>query len=181
MRWFVSHRFDPRAAAIADRHYSRQTVGSPQFVRPGHCVVLLTSFGNALWVTSWQPIIKHAWKACWENTLFRNESDFLSSELIREAVSATRWKWGDPPSDGLITFVDRIKTRHKRDPGRCYRRAGFEVVNESEKYVVLRLGIESMPPPEAPHGAELSLFGNVDDRIRNNAMDEKWKVPKVTP
>ena len=38
MIWQKSHRADPRACAIADRHYSRQKIGSPQFMPPGSCV-----------------------------------------------------------------------------------------------------------------------------------------------
>ena len=65
MRWHLSHRADPRAVALADRHYSRQKPGTPQFVKPGRCLVLLTEPPQALWVTSWpfasaQPA--HAWK-----------------------------------------------------------------------------------------------------------------------
>ena len=30
----TSGKFDPAAAALADRHYSRRTVGSPQFMPP---------------------------------------------------------------------------------------------------------------------------------------------------
>lgn len=51
MNWTISHRFDPLAVAIADRHYNRQKPGTPQFVPPGRCLVLLG--GEALWVTSW--------------------------------------------------------------------------------------------------------------------------------
>ena len=57
--------------------------------------------------------------------MFRNESTTLSSELIREAIAATLTVWPEPPEIGIISFVDADKTRHKRDPGRCYRRAGF--------------------------------------------------------
>jgi hypothetical protein len=32
-----SHRFDPVGVALADRHYSRQKPGSPQFMPPGSC------------------------------------------------------------------------------------------------------------------------------------------------
>jgi hypothetical protein len=62
------------------------------------------------------------------NSLFRNEGAGLSSELIREAIAATRHIWPDVPDLGLVTFVDADKTRAKRDPGRCYRRAGFRHV-----------------------------------------------------
>jgi hypothetical protein len=53
MRWYLSHRADPRALVLADRHYNRQKIGSPQFVPPGRCLVLLTRNADALWVTSW--------------------------------------------------------------------------------------------------------------------------------
>lgn len=99
MRWIESHRFDARALPLADRHYNRRKVGSPQFVPPGRCLVLLSGSADALWVTSWPfaEYTRHAWAGAWANTLFRNESAGLSSELIREAVSATRWHFGDPP------------------------------------------------------------------------------------
>lgn len=41
MNWRISHRADPVACRIADRHYNRQKVGTPQFVPPGRCLVLL--------------------------------------------------------------------------------------------------------------------------------------------
>lgn len=84
---------------------------------------------RAVWVTSWPfaQYVTHAWGGAWINSLFRNEGAGLSSELIRGAVLATLEFW-DPPELGLITFIDAGKTRKKRDPGRCYRRAGFEHV-----------------------------------------------------
>ncbi len=39
MIWHISHRADPFARDIADRHYNRQKIGSPQFVPPGRCLV----------------------------------------------------------------------------------------------------------------------------------------------
>lgn len=125
--WALSHRADPRALALADRHYNRQKPGTPQFVPPGRCLVLLTPAAEALWVTSW-PIaeyVHHAWAGAWVNSLFRREGGTIASEMIREAVAATRAVWGIPPPPGLVTFVDQDKVRHKRDPGRCYRKAGF--------------------------------------------------------
>jgi hypothetical protein len=124
--WQRSHRFDPRAAAIADRHYNRRKIGSPQFVPPGRNVVFRHG-DDALWVTSWPfaEYVKHEWAGAWVNSLFRNESDRLSSELIREAIAHTLAYWPEPPDLGLVTFVNVDKVRHKRDPGRCYLRAGF--------------------------------------------------------
>jgi hypothetical protein len=127
--WCLSHRADPESREIADRHYNRQKIGTPQFVPPGRCLVLKGIQGKALWVTSWPfaEYVKHAWAGAWVNSLFRNEGEGLSSELIREAIAVTLTVW-EAPALGLITFVDATKTRHKRDPGRCYRRAGLSHV-----------------------------------------------------
>lgn len=151
MRWLMSHRADPRALAIADRHYNRQKIGSPQFVPPGRCLVLLTEAADALWVTSWPfaEFTKHAWAGAWMNSCFRNEGPTLSSELIAEAVSATRTHYGTPPPLGFVTFVDADKTKRKRDPGRCYRRAGWNHVGFTKGGLwALQLSPERMPEPE---------------------------------
>ena len=127
MRWLMSNRADPEVRPLADRHYNRQKIGSPQFVPPGRCVVFKTAALDAFWVTSWPfaQYVRHAWAGAWVCSAFRNEGAHLSSELIREAVAATRYFW-TPPDLGMVTFVDTKKTRKKRDPGRCYLRAGFK-------------------------------------------------------
>jgi len=132
-RWIWSNRADPECAALADRHYNRQKVGSKQFVPPGRCIVLKSVCRKAVWVTSYPyaQYVKHAWAGAWVNSLFRNEGAGLSSELILEAIAATRTlthqTWGDPPPLGIITFVDPAKVRSS-NPGYCYQRAGFRHV-----------------------------------------------------
>lgn len=166
MRWTLSNRADPRALPLADRHYNRQKPGSRQFVPPGRCLVLLTLAADALWVSGWPlaEYVKHAWAGAWICTCFRNESDVLSSELIREAVAATRWAWGQPPGLGMVTFVDETKVRRKRDPGRCFRRAGFELCGRTKGgLVALRLRPERMPPPVAPLGAQMTLTSSMEE------------------
>lgn len=157
MRWHMSHRADPAARAIADRHYNRQKPGTPQFVPPGRCLVFLAD--PAVWVTAWPfaEYVKHAWAGAWVNSCFRNEGAGLSSELIVEAVAASRWFW-EPPGLGLVTFVDRDKVRSKRDPGYCYLQAGFEAVGETKGgLVALQLLPEAMPTPEPPLGADIGF------------------------
>lgn len=99
MLWHLSDRADPRALPLADRHYSRQKIGTPQFVPPGRCIVLLTAEAHACWVTGWPyaEYVRHAWAGAWINSFFRNESPHLSSDLIRQAVAATRARYGTPP------------------------------------------------------------------------------------
>ena len=148
--WRSSDRFDPAAAHIADRHYNRRKVGSPQFVPPGRCLVLRTEDNRAVWVTSWPfpEFTKHEWAGAWVNSLFRNEGAGLSSDLIRAAVAHTRAKW-DVPDLGMVTFVDAGKVRHKRDPGRCYLKAGFKRVGMTKGgLVALQLLPDEMPDAE---------------------------------
>lgn len=161
MRWALSHRFDRAAVALADRHYNRRAVGSPQFVPPGRCVVLLSSCGRAVWTTSWPfaEYVRHDWPGAWINSLFRNEGAGLSSELIREAVAATRWLWPDVPPLGMLTFVDANRVRRKRDPGRCYLRAGFRRVGTTKGgLVALQLLPDAMPEPQPAGGAIFDLL-----------------------
>jgi hypothetical protein len=157
--WSLSWRADPRAAAFADRHYNRQSIGSGQFVPPGRCLVLKTP--DALWVTSWPfaEYTKHAWAGAWMNSTFRREGGpDLASDLIRAAVAATRWEWPDVPELGMVTFVDASKVRHKRDPGRCYLRAGFRLVGRTKAgLLALQMLPNEMPEPLAPIGAQLTL------------------------
>lgn len=160
MKWAISHRFDKRALPLADRHYNRQKVGSPQFVPPGRCTVLLTLDADALWVTSWPfaEYVKHKWAGAWVNSLFRNESPHLSSELIREAVAATRSVW-EPPELGLITFVDAGKIK-STNPGYCYLCAGFRRVGKTKGgLTALQLAPDDMPEPAEALGSQLVIPG----------------------
>lgn len=152
MLWRWSHRADPRARLLADRHYNRQKIGSPQFVPPGRCLVLYaqTPTGEAFWVTSWPfgQYVKHAWPGAWMCSAFRNEGAALSSLLITQAVAATLEFYGAAPDLGMVTFVNRAMVRHKRDAGRCYRRAGFQVCGETAGgLLALQLLPQEMPPP----------------------------------
>lgn len=126
MIWELSHRADPLALKIANRHYNRQKPGTPQFVPPGRCFVLRQK--RAVWVTSWPfaQYVKHAWAGAWVNSLFRRQGGRqIASEMILDAVAATRYFWPDVPELGMVTFVDSRKVRAKERIGRCYLEAGF--------------------------------------------------------
>jgi hypothetical protein len=164
VNWQRSWRADPVARAIADRHYNRQKIGAAQFVPPGRCLVLTTpdstSESGVLWITSWPfaEYVQHEWAGAWVCSAFRNEQPerFLSSDLIVEAVAATIAEFGDPPPLGMVTFVDPGKTRRKRDPGRCFRRAGFEEVGvtKTRGYIALLLAPDAMPEPAEALGTQ---------------------------
>ncbi len=165
MIWFRSHRFDRRALPLADRHYNRRKIGSPQFVPPGRCLVLLTENAGALWVTSWPfaEYVKHRWPGAWVCSCFRRESGGLAQDMIRDAVSATRAHFGTPPGLGMVTFVDRKHVNPTRVRGRdvygwTYLKAGFEPDGETKGgLLAFRLPPASMPPASHAHGTQYSL------------------------
>lgn len=126
-RWHKVKRTDPRARALADRHYSRQTVGARDFMASGKTFVLLTDCARAVWgvIENLDPVGNRRWRC----SIFRNEGAGLSSDLIKEATARTYEYWrrrhGGLPAVPLTTEVDPGKTRSKRDPGRCFIRAGW--------------------------------------------------------
>lgn len=138
MMWRMSHRADPTAVHIADRHYNRQKPGTPQFVPPGRCLVLVAEQGAA-WTTSWPfaEYVRHAWPGAWINSLFRKECDGLASEFITAAVAATRYEWPAAPALGMVTFIDPrkvapIKRRGVDVWGYSYLCAGFRPVGATK-------------------------------------------------
>lgn len=161
MMWQLSYRAAPAARRIADRHYNRQSPGSAQFVPPGRCLVLLATEGTALWVTSWPfpEYVKHRWPGAWVNSLFRREDGpWLASDMIREAVAASRWYWPSTPDQGLVTFVDPAKV-DSRNPGYCYLQAGFERDGVTVGgLLAFRLRPDRMPDPAEPAGAQGALL-----------------------
>jgi hypothetical protein len=88
------------------------------------------------------------------NSFFRNEGAGLSSDLILAAVGATRTFWHQPPELGMVSFVDASKTRHKRDPGRCYRKAGFQHVG----FTKAGLHVFQMLPADMPAAAPVRVM-----------------------
>lgn len=161
--WQLSHRADAGSLPLADRHYNRQKVGSPQFVPPGRCLVLRSTCDRALWVTSWPfgEYVRHAWPGAWVNSLFRSEGAGIASSLIREAVSVTRSIW-QPPELGIISFVDpkHVQPKMRRGQaiyGYCYLKAGWKHVG----YTKGGLWAWQQLPDEMPAAKQLSIVLNM--------------------
>lgn len=151
MYWRKIDKGDRRALALADRHYTRQTPGSNQFCRPGRNLVLLGQDAQALWVT-WHGIRDDGWDA-WECTMFRNESPYISSHLIMLAIGITLDEWGEPPKDGVITYVG------KHLKGGCFHAAGFAKAGQSKSgKQCLQLRTGRFPPPLEYHEKQLTLW-----------------------
>lgn len=116
----------------------------------------------AYWITSWPfaEYVRHAWPGAWVCSAFRNESRHLSSELVAEAVAATRHRWPEVPELGMVTFVDPRKVRRKRDFGRCYRKAGFRPAGMTKGGLhALQMLPGEMPGAQCAMGVQLALLG----------------------
>jgi hypothetical protein len=125
--WLPVKRTDVRARRLADRHYSRQTIGARDFMGPGRTLVLVTADARAVWgvLENLDPRGRRRWRC----SIFRNEGPVRSSDLVREATARTFAHWRDHygalPDVPLTTEVDASAVRAKRDPGRCFLRAGW--------------------------------------------------------
>ena len=126
--WHRTTKGAPEAIALADRHYSRAAYGKGggQVGPPGRLLVLVTDEADALWVTHWpQPSLALDGLDSWRCSIFRNESEHRSSDLIVEAMAETARLWEqEPPRDGWVTWVDTAHVR-STNPGWCFQCAGW--------------------------------------------------------
>lgn len=132
--WQRVTKFDQRAASLADRHYSRRKIGSPQFMPPGETVVLLTPDELAVFGW-WRPAPASGLKAMngldgWTCTIFRNESTARSSDLILAAENVLLDLGVTIGKDGFITYVWDRKVLSV-NPGYCFKVAGWHVNGRS--------------------------------------------------
>ena len=156
-RWWVVDRDDQRARKLVDGetfggapHYSRQTPGADEFMSNGKTLVLLSVCERAVWgaIENNDP----AGGLHWRCSMFRNEGAGLASDLVREATSLTfdwwRYHYGGLPPVPFRTEVDPAKVRPKRDPGRCFLRAGWRVVPPAEVPRATKRGFVVLEAPQ---------------------------------
>lgn len=132
--WERVTKFDPAACSLADRHYSRHKVGSPQFMPPGQTIVLLTTARDALFGW-WRPDPASGIKSMngldgWTCTIFRNEGASLSSRLILAAEHKLFELASSIGPDGMLTYVWDRKVR-SANPGCCFKFAGWRAIGRS--------------------------------------------------
>ena len=143
--WRVVPKFTPDAARLADRHYSRRKIGSPQFMPPGQTLVLLGMMSDAVWGW-WRPHPDSGLQAMngldgWTCTIFRNDGEGenrqQSSNLVLQAEIALASLHTCGP-DGMLTYVWDAKVRscgkngyRKPRPGHCFKMAGWQPIGHS--------------------------------------------------
>lgn len=129
--WIEVRDANPTALAIFHRHYSYRPYRDGRqplhFVGPGEKMVLLTAEASALFV--WRKFISGDGQQGVNCAVFRNESEQQASTLILEAERCAWRRW---PGERLYTYVNPRKVAHKRQPGRCFLKAGWCYFGETK-------------------------------------------------
>ena len=123
--WQVRSKRDRAALAIFDGHYSCQTHPPGEVGPPGRKIVLVSPCERALWCSHWpDPTLTLDKLDAFRCSVFHSTGDGLASEQIEAAMLLTLDRWGEPPRDGWVTWVDTRKVR-SANPGYCFKRAGW--------------------------------------------------------
>lgn len=155
--WRRTGKADPALVALADRHYSRQQPGTPQFTPPGQTIALiLPAFWPYRALAGWvwhRPMLGKAkrmdgYDGFYNCSFFRNESDILSSELIKEAILWALDEWR-LPIEGYDTYVNPAKIR-STNPGYCYLKAGWQKNGWSKDGLKRRLYLRVLKDEHRP-------------------------------
>lgn len=118
--WFITKDGDEYCRALYERHYSRKGNKKHKlFVGPGEKIVLRTWEGDAVFV--WNKCINDNGQQGINCTIFRNESQYQSSELIRQADAIAFEAW---PSERHFTYINASKIK-STNAGFCFKAAGW--------------------------------------------------------
>lgn len=129
--------FDDEMRQLADRHYSRRTVGAKQFLYSGRKLVLRDTAGLVLFAWMWpDESMRMDGQVGYNNAIFRNESDRQSSSIILEAEEAAFEKWGP---NRLYTYIDPVKVK-SANPGYCFKMAGwtYQGLSKGGKHLLVK-------------------------------------------
>lgn len=142
--WLPCKDGDQRAAALYRRHYSSYKYADRRrddpgyrnrhlIVGPGEKLVMITAEGDALWV--WRKFIDDSGQQGVNCAVFRNESQFRSSDLILEAETLAQRRW---PGERMYTYVDPGSIRSS-NPGYCFQVAGWKKCGRTKRrnYIIL--------------------------------------------
>jgi hypothetical protein len=134
--WLGVKDGDVAARDIFRRHYTWHEYKDGRahniFVGPGEKMVLVTQNWNALFI--WRKFIDNSGQVGVNCVVFRNESNILASSLILEAEQLA---WGRWPGERLYTYVNPVSIQHKRQPGRCFLKAGWNYLKDDHHRNIL--------------------------------------------
>lgn len=135
--WIDIRDGDPRLREIYERHYScyqyadgrkpKKTCG------PGQYMALMTPMADAIFI--WRKFISKDNQEGINCAVFRNESKWLSSDLIKAAMVRAWSRW---PGARLYTYVNALNVRSS-NPGCCFKKAGWRECGITKKRGLLIL------------------------------------------
>lgn len=135
--WLQVRDGDAACLLLFGRHYSKYHYKDgrkpKRFVGPGERIVLVTQCGKAMFV--WRKFIDASGQQGINCSVFRNESNHLSSHLINEAVKIAWQRW---PGERLYTYVNAAKIISV-NPGYCFKVAGWKVCGQTKARKLLIL------------------------------------------
>ena len=125
MNWIGIKDGDARAVALYRRHYSCRNpkidYGRYGFSGKGESMVLLTVDCLALWC--WRRVVGEGIYC----SVFRNEGEVLSSELVKEADILAWQRWGEK------RHYTHVNPREVNGDGKCFKAAGWRKLKEHTK------------------------------------------------
>lgn len=145
VRWFRVNDGDPRAFGLRQRHYTARkrpaitTARDRKIAGPGESLVLLTPQSDAVFVWGAERHREDGQVGI-NCRVFRNESRWRSSDLIREACALAWLVW---PGERLYTFVNPGKLPPNKRPGYCFECADWARCGRSKNG---KLIFEIFPP-----------------------------------
>jgi len=122
--WILAQDAEPELRALYNRHYSARKYRDgrklKKFVGPGEYLCLTLPDRSALFV--WRKFKDDSGQKGINCAVFRNESQYLSSDLIREADAIADFAW---PGERHYTYV-RPEAIKSRNPGYSFICAGWK-------------------------------------------------------
>ena len=137
MHWYLTKDGDEYCMDLYKKHYSHKIYKDGRllkiFVGPGEKIVLRTWDADAIFV--WRKFISDNDQDGIYCSIFRNESEIKSSNLIQEADEIAFKVWSDKRH---YTYVNAEKIKSV-NAGYCFKRAGWEKcgITKVNKLIIL--------------------------------------------
>ena len=126
----VTDQWDQEMRVLADRHYSRRTIGARQFLYSGRKLVIRNPEGTLLFAWLYPDVAMRLDNQSGYNcAIFRNQSNLLSSEVILKCEKMATEKWGP---NRFYTYVNPSKIK-SGNPGYCFKCAGWKKIGISKR------------------------------------------------
>ena len=133
--WWVTKDGDLDCLELYERHYSCYHYADGRkrklFIGPGEKLVLRTDAGDAMF--AWRKFIDDSGQQGVNCAVFRNESSYRSSDLIRQADAIADCIW---PGCRHYTFV-KAEAVKSRNPGFCFKAAGWELCGKTKSGLLI--------------------------------------------